>query len=64
MTPRKTNAELQREVDDNKLADSIIETGNKLWAEHRVQDIVYGAVKIILVLVLSALVGLVIYAAK
>lgn len=64
MTSRKTITELQRENDNNKLTDSIIEKGHKLWAEHRVEDIVYGAVKIILILVLTALVGLVVYAAK
>lgn len=64
MAEKKTNEELQREIDDHVLVDNIIKTGHTLWAEHRVQEIVYGAVKIILVAVLMALVGLVLYATK
>jgi hypothetical protein len=64
MVDKKTNEELQREIDDHVLVDNIIKTGHTLWAEHRVQEIVYGAVRIILIAVFAALVGLVVYATK
>lgn len=60
MSPRKTNAELQREVDQAEF----IKAATPLFAEHRVQDIVYGAVKVILTALLMALIGLVWYASK
>jgi hypothetical protein len=57
---RKTNAELEKENSEY----AFLEKGRTLFADKKVELIVYGVIKIVAVAFLMALVGLVIYAKK
>lgn len=60
MAARKSREEEHEE----NVMNATLEAAKPLFAEKRVETIVYGAVKVILLAVLAALLGLVIYAAK
>lgn len=54
----KTRGQLERELSDREFKDRIIEEGHRIWAKKIVEQIVFGAVTVILLGFLGYLVAL------